>query len=64
MTKPAELEKITTEGNGLSELKLIWGVTSIAALIGRTERQTFHMLQNGLLQPEKLVIVGLSNAVS
>ena len=30
-------------------LDLIWGVSEIAKVIGRTERQTYHMLQSGNL---------------
>ncbi|PDT80045.1 hypothetical protein [Sinorhizobium sp. BJ1] len=35
-------------------LDLIWEVTEIARLIGRTERQTFHMLQSGQLPAKKV----------
>ena len=35
-------------------LDLIWGVRAIAQLIGRTERQTFHMLTSGALPGRKV----------
>lgn len=35
-------------------LDLIWEVKNIAKLIGRTERQTFHMLSSGLLPAKKI----------
>ena len=37
------------------ELDLIWGVAEIARLIGRTERQTYHMIQSGHLSVVKQV---------
>ncbi|MCO6386218.1 DNA-binding protein [Aliihoeflea sp. 40Bstr573] len=35
-------------------LDLVWGIEAIARLIGRTERQTYHMLRTGNL-PAKQV---------
>ncbi|WEK50285.1 MAG: DNA-binding protein [Candidatus Kaistia colombiensis] len=35
-------------------LHLIWGVKAIALLIGRTERQTFRLLSDGLLPAKKV----------
>lgn len=35
-------------------LDLIWEVSEIAKLIGRTERATFHMLHNGQLPARKV----------
>ncbi len=35
-------------------LDLIWEVAEIAKLIGRTPRQTFHMLQSGQLPAKKV----------
>lgn len=35
-------------------LDLIWEVAEIARLIGRTERQTFHLLQSGQLPAKKV----------
>ncbi len=35
-------------------LNLIWEVEEIANLIGRTRRQTFHMLKNGELPAKKV----------
>ena len=32
----------------------IWGVKNIAPIIGRTERQTFHLLKTGQLPAKKL----------
>jgi predicted DNA-binding transcriptional regulator AlpA len=40
----------TSEG-----LDLIWGVEEIAGLIGRTERQTYHMIKKGHLPMVKQV---------
>lgn len=37
------------------ELDLIWGVAEISKLIGRTERQTYHMIQSGHLPVVKQV---------
>lgn len=33
---------------------LIWGASSIARAIGRTDRQTFHMLDSGVLPAKKV----------
>lgn len=41
---------MTTE----NALDLVWGIDAIARLIGRTERQTYHMLRAGNL-PAKQV---------
>ncbi|WP_085033907.1 hypothetical protein [Ensifer aridi] len=38
-----------------SSLDLIWGVSEIAKMIGRTERQTYHMIQSGNLPMVKQV---------
>jgi hypothetical protein len=35
-------------------LDLIWGGEAIAKLIGRTRRQTFHMLETGMLPAKKV----------
>lgn len=35
-------------------MDLIWEVSEIAKVIGRTERQTFHMLQSGQLPAKKV----------
>ncbi|TAV04050.1 helix-turn-helix domain-containing protein [Rhizobium ruizarguesonis] len=37
------------------ELDLIWGTEEIAKLIGRTERQTYHMIKSGHLPMVKQV---------
>jgi hypothetical protein len=44
---------MTETDNGRS-LNLIWEVKAIAKLIGRTERQTFHLLDAGLLPAKKV----------
>jgi hypothetical protein len=44
---------MTETDNGRS-LDLIWEVKAIAKLIGRTERQTFHLLDAGLLPAKKV----------
>lgn len=36
------------------KLDLVWEVTEIAKLIGRTERQTFHLLSTGQLPAKKV----------
>ncbi|WHO73924.1 DNA-binding protein [Rhizobium sp. BT03] len=36
------------------KLDLIWEVSEIAKLIGRTERQTFHLLSGGQLPAKKV----------
>ena len=33
---------------------LVWGVKALAVEIGRTERQTFHLLERGLIPGRKL----------
>lgn len=43
---------VTTDTSG--PLDIIWGVDSIAKLIGRTERQTFHLLSTGQLPAKKV----------
>ena len=35
-------------------LDLVWGVRAISKLIGRTERQTFHLLSGGQLPAKKV----------
>ncbi|MEH6721030.1 MAG: DNA-binding protein [Aurantimonas endophytica] len=35
-------------------LDLIWGVSAIATAIGRTDRQTFHMISTGELPARKI----------
>lgn len=35
-------------------IDLIWGVSAIARVIGRTDRQTFHMCQSGELPARKV----------
>ena len=37
-----------------SETDLIWGASAIAKAIGRTDRQTFHMLEKGILPAKKV----------
>lgn len=39
---------------GAVPLDLVWGVTEIAKLIGRTERQTNHLLAAGKLPGKKV----------
>ena len=36
------------------QIHLIWGIAKIARVIGRSDRQTYHLLANGKL-PAKLV---------
>lgn len=38
-----------------TSLDLVWGVAVIAKLIGRTDRQTYHMIQSGHLPMVKQV---------
>ncbi|MQW38152.1 DNA-binding protein [Sinorhizobium meliloti] len=42
-----------TENHGDS-IDLIWGVEAVAKIIGRTERQTFHLLSTGQLPAKKV----------
>jgi len=37
-----------------TNLNLIWGAAAIAQAIGRTERQTFHLLESGALPARKI----------
>lgn len=39
----------------MEELDLVWGVDAIGKLIGRTYRQTYHMIQSGNLPMVKQV---------
>lgn len=39
----------------VGELDLIWGVEAIGKLIGRTDRQTYHMISSGNLPVVKQV---------
>lgn len=34
--------------------ELVWGASAIARIIGRTDRQTFHLLQSGELPAKKV----------
>ncbi len=34
--------------------ELIWGASAIARVIGRTDRQTFHMLDKGILPAKRV----------
>ena len=36
-------------------LDLVWGATSIAALLGKTERATFHMLEQDQIPGAKKI---------
>lgn len=36
------------------QILLVWEVSEIARIIGRTPRQTFHMLKNGELPAKKV----------
>ncbi len=63
VTVSTVLIRTTNEGNrqlnkkedSPSSLDLIWGVSEIAKMIGRTERQTYHMIQSGNLPMVKQV---------
>lgn len=37
-----------------NELDLIWGVSAIARIIGRSDRQTFHLLSTGQIPARKV----------
>lgn len=36
------------------EMELIWGINAIARLIGRTDRQVFHMVSTGQIPAKKV----------
>ena len=38
----------------VSQIDLVWGAEEIAKVIGRTSRQTFHMLTSGQLPAKKV----------
>ncbi len=40
--------------NPTNEIDLVWEVKYIAKVIGRTERQTFHLLASGQLPARKI----------
>lgn len=44
------------QGNSenVEQLDLVWEVAAISKLIGRTERQTFHLLNSGALPAKKV----------
>jgi hypothetical protein len=35
-------------------IDLVWGINAIARLIGRTDRQVFHMAKNGQIPVKKI----------
>lgn len=37
-----------------TEIDLIWGINAIARLIGRTDRQAFHMANTGQIPAKKV----------
>lgn len=37
-----------------NDAELIWGASAIAKVIGRTDRQTFHLLEKGILPAKKV----------
>lgn len=45
---------MTNNSATTEQLQLIWEVDEIAKIIGRTRRQTFHMLQKGELPAKKV----------
>jgi hypothetical protein len=49
----ALLEAVGEGSTGLG-CDLIWGVAGIGRAIGRNQRQTFHMLENGRLPAKKI----------
>ncbi|WP_037462035.1 hypothetical protein [Sinorhizobium fredii] len=44
----------SVDASQAQSIDLIWEVDEIAKLIGRTSRQTFHMLQTGQLPAKKV----------
>lgn len=42
------------ESSVSSEIDLLWEVVEIAKVIGRTRRQTFHMLKKGEIPAKKV----------
>ncbi len=36
-------------------LDLVWGAAAIAKVIGRTTRQTYHMLEDGQIPPARKI---------
>jgi hypothetical protein len=37
-----------------NEMQLLWGATAIAAALGLTRRQTFHLLESGAIPARKV----------
>lgn len=37
-----------------SKIDLIWGINAIARMIGRTDRQAFHMVNTGQIPAKKV----------
>lgn len=54
MNDTTEIE-ITNLENNCKSLDLIWGVEEISLLIGRSPRQTHHILAAGLITPAKKI---------
>ncbi|TBG20636.1 DNA-binding protein [Rhizobium johnstonii] len=42
------------ENNGTESEDLVWGISAIARVIGRTDRQTYHMLDTGALPAKRV----------
>lgn len=40
--------------NQIAAPELVWGASAIARAIGRTDRQTFHMLDRGMIPAKKV----------
>lgn len=47
MERDTPLPDVGATNNEHAGLDLVWGCKAIAAVIGRTERATFHMLESG-----------------
>ncbi|KTQ96585.1 hypothetical protein NS226_07235 [Aureimonas ureilytica] len=45
---------MVSEGNEGESLQLLWGAKAISKFIGRTQRATFGMLENGELPAKKV----------
>ncbi len=40
---------------GETQLKMVWGAAAIGAVISRDPRQTYYLLENGLIQSAKRI---------
>lgn len=45
---------MTSTADSSDDIRLVWGASAIGRLIGRSDRATFHMLENSELPARKV----------